>query len=677
MEFSGDDDDDVLRGYFPVRSRKVDYVWDGWDAALIVSKREKAHQAVNRDIYGTNVPEKEDIARVLSLEECEILLGKRKDSEISKTEWRDSITRQVYLLLQPYRKKEEDSHLIDLSFRKGRPKDYYCDREREAYEAFPSSAMEGGDSNWLFMIAKAVAALTLQAMSYVGFCTLEKLLPESAYKIVRESYFNVVVRFVLSVFDMAHCDPCVAVAEGKVKVEKISILREHDICDIIQQCEGCAENKGFESLRKGIMGMDIFRQSGRVRVTQARTRCWIMFKVFIKAPVTHAFKKALANLALRMESCCRMPLSHKGELNNVVEWTTRRDVYPWAFPFDPDKWDDISQSDIISAMREVLKYVPLKSDLISFYHYHHHHCYFCVGNQEDCKMQLTLELSRPKCYHILDNLTLEALKDVKIQELHRFVDDVSSDESIAEDAKTMLYDFANGIIDGLYVLSGFKGDAEAIIFPISRGSFGPCTDELRGVINIADNERRMQCQRFISVQHILFGLSFSRVGDNVRMLNDRPRCSGGLHSKLSMFSIYKLSRIAADRLGDKEVGLEHLVLAIFFGKQEDDPIKRVELEYGSSLFFDDNAFDPELVDCEKQRLLLFFGESILHNGGLKSSCTECDAKSLEYSAVFKEFLPENCFDGALVKCCGLVVMEKLHEALKCGGLRLSPIREES
>ena len=74
-------------------------------------------------------------------------------------------------------------------------------------------------------------------------------------------------------------------------------------------------------------------------------------------------------------------------------------------------------------------------------------------------MQLTLELSRPKCYHILDNLTLEAVKDVKIQELHRFVDDVSSDESIAEDAKTMLYDFANGIIDGLYVLSDFKGDA--------------------------------------------------------------------------------------------------------------------------------------------------------------------------------------------------------------------------
>ncbi|KAL7178149.1 hypothetical protein ACSBR2_031316 [Camellia fascicularis] len=357
----------------------------------------------------------------MSLEECEILLGKQKDSEMSKTEWRDSITRQVYLLLQPYRKKEEDSHLIDLSFRKGRPKDYYCDREREAYEAFQSSAMEGGDSNWLFMIAKAVAALTLQAMAYAGFCTLEKLLPESAYSIIRESYFNGVVRFVLSVFDMedferiyelsiiedeystyysnlchANCDPYVAVAEGKVKVEKFSTLREHDICDIIQ---GCAENKGFE-------------------------------------------------------------------------------VYPWAFSFDPDKWNDISQSDIISAMREVLNYVPLK---------------------EDCKMQLTLELSHLKCYHILDNLTLEAVKEVKIQELHRFVDDISSDESKAEDATAMLYDFANGIVDGLHVLSGLKGDAEAIIFPISRGSFGPCTDELCGVINIADNERRMQCQHFISI----------------------------------------------------------------------------------------------------------------------------------------------------------------------------------
>ncbi|GMQ11136.1 hypothetical protein CsSME_00053892 [Camellia sinensis var. sinensis] len=86
-------------------------------------------------------------------------------------------------------------------------------------------------------------------------------------------------------------------------------------------------------------------------------------------------------------------------------------------------------------MQEVLNYVPLK---------------------ENCKMQLTLELSRLKCYHILDNLTLEAVKDVKIQELHRFVDGVSSDESKAEDATAMLYDFANGIVDGLHVLSGLK-----------------------------------------------------------------------------------------------------------------------------------------------------------------------------------------------------------------------------
>ncbi|GMP94509.1 hypothetical protein CsSME_00043951 [Camellia sinensis var. sinensis] len=119
----------------------------------------------------------------------------------------------------------------------------------------------------------------------------------------------------------------------------------------------------------------------------------------------------------------------------------QRKVYPWAFSFDPDK-----------------------------FYLHHHHYYFCVGNHEDCKMQLTSELSYLKCYHILDNLTLEAVKDVKIQELHRFVDDVSSDELKAKDAKAMLYDFANGIIDGLYVLFDFKGDAvlpSLSLFPFS------------------------------------------------------------------------------------------------------------------------------------------------------------------------------------------------------------------
>ncbi|KAI7992689.1 putative metal-nicotianamine transporter YSL10 [Camellia lanceoleosa] len=116
-------------------------------------------------------------------------------------------------------------------------------------------------------------------------------------------------------------------------------------------------------------------------------------------------------------------------------------VYPWAFSFDPDK--------------------------------------------EDCKMQLTLELSRLKCYHILDNLTLEAVKDVKIQELHRFVDGVSSNESKAEDATAMLYDFANGIVAGLHVLSGLKGGSGTASCLLGMsGRIAAQADEASNQINV-------------------------------------------------------------------------------------------------------------------------------------------------------------------------------------------------
>lgn len=61
----------------------------------------------------------------------------------------------------------------------------------------------------------------------------------------------------------------------------------------------------------------------------------------------------------------------------------------------------------------------------------------------------------------------------------------------------------------------------------------------------------MQGERFISVKHILFGLSLSSVGECVeRILNDRGlNCLGGFPLKLSSFSIYKLSRDAATTLG--------------------------------------------------------------------------------------------------------------------------------
>ena len=71
------------------------------------------------------------------------------------------------------------------------------------------------------------------------------------------------------------------------------------------------------------------------------------------------------------------------------------------------------------------------------------------------------------------------------------------------------------------------------------------------MIKIADHERRMQGDRFISVKHLLFGLSLSSVHRCVEMmLHGRVLdYTGQLALKLSSFSTYKLSRDAATILG--------------------------------------------------------------------------------------------------------------------------------
>ncbi|XP_028118188.1 uncharacterized protein LOC114315781 [Camellia sinensis] len=140
----------------------------------------------------------------------------------------------------------------------------------------------------------------------------------------------------------------------------------------------------------------------------------------------------------------------------------------------------------------------------------------------------------------------------------------------------------------------------------------------------------MQGERFISVKHILFGLSLSRVGECVeRILNDRGlNCLGGFPSKLSSFSIYKLSRDAATILGDKDVGLEHLVLAIFFGKQESNRTGTAAQDDCTSLFLDEDKWDDELLKC------------------LRNSNTECGVESFDDSDAFKSLLPEDCLDAA-------------------------------
>ncbi|XP_028100976.1 uncharacterized protein LOC114300298 isoform X2 [Camellia sinensis] len=244
------------------------------------------------------------------------------------------------------------------------------------------------------------------------------------------------------------CDPLVAVAEEKVKVDQFSTLREHDLCVRIQQYQSSADEEFFMQYQTS------------------------------------------AEEEFSMVHC------------------------PWIFPiFDPEL-DDISPEDIASALEVFRNYdKPLK---------------------EDCKTQLTLELTHEKSCRILDTLVLEALRGVNIKELEKNLPK-TSDVFLSDDIKTACSVLADGIIVGLYEYlapmkaSALKDFEKAVIFPLSDVCFGPCTDELTEVIKIANHERRMQGERFISVKHILFGLSLSSVGECVgRILNDRGlNCLGG------------------------------------------------------------------------------------------------------------------------------------------------------
>ncbi|CAL5427215.1 unnamed protein product [Camellia sinensis] len=312
------------------------------------------------------------------------------------------------------------------------------------------------------------------------------------------------------------CDPLVAVAEEKVKVDQFSTLREHDLCVRIQQYQTSAEEE------------------------------------------------------FSMCHDCLFIL------------------------------DDISPEDIASALEVFRNYdKPLK-------------------------------------------IVKQALRGVNIKDLEKNLPK-TSDVFLSDNVKTTCSVLADGIIVGLYEYlaplkaSALKDFEKAVIFPLSDVCFGPCTDELTEVIKIANHERRMQGERFISVKHILFGLSLSSVGECVeRILNDRGlNCLGGFPLKLSSFSIYKLSRDAATVLGnwicDKDVGLEHLVLAIFFGKQESD------------------------------------------RTGTANGNTECGVESFDDSEAFKSLLPEDCLDAVGGPySCGFFIMEELHKTFECG-LKLNAI----
>ncbi|CAL5426125.1 unnamed protein product [Camellia sinensis] len=570
-------DDDGFR----FETKETNFVWDGWEAALIVSKRMLA------DYYVKSSSEKEDSGKVLTLEpyENETHFGKSNARQTLELEGSGLVTRKVSWLFYPYLGNVENNLLLEVV----QDASWFGPIKEEQYTK----------------IGKAIAVLAHGAMCYVMFCSFKELIKDEDYNTVGESVFKSIVKFVLSVFDMedfekifdqsvvedeysklceildsCKCDPLVAIAEGKVKVDQLSTLREHDLCDTIRQHKCSAERKVKADQFSKLREHDIYDDRTEV-------------------------------------------------------------LRPWVFPIFGPEWNDISPNEVAIALEMLRNYEPLK---------------------EDCKMQLTLELTNEKSYRILDSLVLEAWGGVDIELLRNCLPNTADDVFLAKDVTFACSCLADGLFIGLYELAAMKTSAlqyfqEAVIFPLSDGCFGPFTDEFIEVIKIADHERRMQGDRFISVKHLLFGLSLSSVRRCVEMmLHGRVLdYTGQLALKLSSFSIYKLSRDAATILGDKNVGLEHLVLAIFYGKQENDRTGTAAQDDCSSLFFDEKKWDDYLLKHLRYR-------------------DECDFASFDDSDFFRSLLPEDCLSfGRPAALCGFSIKDELHKALK-SGLKLNAIR---
>ncbi|KAI7983460.1 hypothetical protein LOK49_LG15G01973 [Camellia lanceoleosa] len=85
-------DDDGFR----YETKEINFVWDGWEAALIVSKRMLA------DYYVKSSSEKEDSRKVLTLEPYETHFGKSNVRQTLELEGSGLATRKVSWLFYPY-----------------------------------------------------------------------------------------------------------------------------------------------------------------------------------------------------------------------------------------------------------------------------------------------------------------------------------------------------------------------------------------------------------------------------------------------------------------------------------------------------------------------------------------------------------------------------------------------
>ncbi|KAF5936776.1 hypothetical protein HYC85_024282 [Camellia sinensis] len=190
-KFDSDDDDDAVT----FSGGNIVHVWDGWDAALIVSKSGNVKQGVTLDSYNEKVQE-EDGSREMTVNECKKQhLGKRKVRGTSKARGRDS-----------------------------------CGKKHLQIGLWSAAIGNRKCRGEVEKIAEAVVALTLKGMLLLPWDTLAKL-----HNTVRDSVFGTFAKFVLSIFDVSVGGPLKAFAEGGMDVKAFSILREHDVGEMQQR----------------------------------------------------------------------------------------------------------------------------------------------------------------------------------------------------------------------------------------------------------------------------------------------------------------------------------------------------------------------------------------------------------------------------------------------------------
>ncbi|GMQ00278.1 hypothetical protein CsSME_00047433 [Camellia sinensis var. sinensis] len=221
-KFDSDDDDDDAVTF---SGGNIVHVWDGWDAALIVSKSGNVKQGVTLDSYNEKVQE-EDGSREMTVNECKKQhLGKRKVRGTSKARGRDS-----------------------------------CGKKHLQIGLWSAAIGNRKCRGEVEKIVEAVVALTLKGMLLLPWDTLAKL-----HNTVRDSVFGTFAKFVLSIFDVddfkriynvrkikkkcaalyssyqSHLEsdggPLKAFTEGGMDVKAFSILREHDVGEMQQRYE--------------------------------------------------------------------------------------------------------------------------------------------------------------------------------------------------------------------------------------------------------------------------------------------------------------------------------------------------------------------------------------------------------------------------------------------------------